>query len=72
MGETTDGGPAFPCTSTPETVREWDGMSLRDFFASVALIARADGYISFDAKLRATEAYGLADAMLAQREKPRG
>jgi hypothetical protein len=63
-----DGGPAFPIM--------WDyaenetGMSLRDYFAGQALagrMARQSSYPSWgDA---AKDAYEMADAMLAERER---
>ena len=75
-----DGGPAFP---TPGEVFTTDaqgktlpqsawgiqgepGMSLRDYFAGQALIALADQ--PGGSGWRATEAYLIADAMLAQRD----
>lgn len=75
-----DGGPAFPsivATRPGEwaTATNAGGMSLRDYFAGLAL----QGWIaSFtessrkeeaDAKVAAMVAYQFADAMLAEREK---
>ena len=74
--------PAFPCH--PDTPQEYDGMTLRDYFAAKSL----QGYISargwhpdftypadfnFDAGKRAADAvavasYQYADAMLKARE----
>lgn len=56
-----DGGPAFPITIEtrygPET---YSGMSLRDWFAGMALIHLASS---------AQKAYEIADAMLKERDK---
>lgn len=75
----SDGGPAFPFDVFDPNVggpEQCEGMSLRDWFAGMALqglIAGRDWshIASDDGKLKAwTEgAYLVADAMLAQREK---
>jgi len=86
MNATNDGGPAFPCEigipgygdSKPLTMPSGEvlwiqtstGMSLRDWFAGMALqgvtsSANWDGAISDVAD----DAYSLADAMLAARER---
>lgn len=71
-----DGGPAFPSLTTGHSTSdgEWmpdetDGMSLRDWFASFALIVLADTRVPTRADLIAEAAYTLADAMLREREK---
>ncbi len=73
-----DGGPAFPFLRS-EMGGCGDGMSLRDWFAGQALImAGVYNVVSDDKVFRSDEivkrialaAYTLADAMLAQREKP--
>lgn len=70
------GGPAFPC---PEQrageigIRQaWDGMSLRDWFAGQAMVGMlTDGY-NEDSTHLATDAYDVADRMLAERAKVHG
>ena len=62
-----DGGTAFPVTRPAPHV----GMSLRDYFAGqamAALVAFRGGYSAHDAQTADT-AYGIADAMLAERQK---
>lgn len=70
----TDGGPAFPFTCKgPTTAPEiYYGMSLRDWFAGMAL----EGLLAFPHSHRDTtipvfceNAYAYADAMLAARER---
>lgn len=77
-----DGGPAFPlapcpgCDNSHKSVHEFSGMSLRDYFAGIALppaIERhkrshkdIDGIDRHEAA--AKDAYAAADAMLKQRE----
>lgn len=62
-----DGGPAFPGavdTCAPP------GMSLRDYFASQALgLWDRTRYGADNGQAIAKLAYGIADAMLAEREK---
>jgi hypothetical protein len=69
------GGPAFPLPGelglglTPKEMR---GMTLRDYFAAKAMQsmnARPD-YADTPADAIALDAYALADAMLAERNKP--
>ncbi len=61
-----DGGPAFP--QNGDRVFPDTGMSLRDYFAGIAISALAikDRRICEDI---AKEAYQFADAMIAEREK---
>lgn len=62
------GGPAFP-TDHNKNVAE--GMTLRDYFAAKAMQAsrsRNSGYASWSDL--AKDAYEIADAMLAERNKP--
>lgn len=70
-----DGGPAFP---VPNSVMSVPGMSLRDWFAGMALQGVVSGVESrttewkgkqLEPKDVAFYAYTLADAMLAEREK---
>lgn len=77
-----DGGPAFPVLTTTKqdgTIcglqtgnRDgWEmGMTLRDYFAAAALNQRkALSFGSYYANDAAREAYEIADAMLAERNK---
>ena len=73
----TDGGPAFP--KVAENFKSgWPGMSLRDWFAGMAIPLasrweeQAPTYTTPEPSYRgiAERAYFLADAMLAAREKP--
>lgn len=68
-----NGGPAFP-----KTLERWngsfdpvDGMSLRDYFASKAMngICSSDPSMEWTDDRIAKQAYLMADAMLAEREK---
>ena len=62
-----DGGPAFPL-SGPLTTSDSLGMTLRDYFAAHAMTA----IVSLDRTYKAETAeiaYGIADAMLAARDK---
>lgn len=60
----SDGGPAFPAVETTGYDELLPGMSLRDYFAAVALRnCNHQGSVEW----LASEAYRLADAMLAAR-----
>lgn len=62
-----DGGPAFP----PDLGSQFKGMTLRDYFASQALAGIcAYGCRKFEDA--ASDAYGFADAMLAERKRGAG
>lgn len=76
-----DGGPAFPIWNDSD----FPGMTLRDAFAMAAMqgmLADRETILSFASKCRkemlspdsamATAAYGMADAMIAERNKRRG
>lgn len=80
-----DGGPAFPRAShtvaTPQGVKmiaQTDGLSLRDWFAGMALGALRSQIITMlmskdgDVSKAAEVAYKIADAMLAERERSGG
>ena len=81
--EINDGGPAFPEINTsldydrdreshfPNTYTS-GGMSLRDWFAGMALqgIYASDAENRIDAPHAAVWAYDAADAMIAERSKP--
>lgn len=69
-----DGGPAFPMTSGPEPrVNAFthcnEGMTLRDYFAGMALqgLLSADIDDEKNADCLASQAYACADAMLLER-----
>jgi hypothetical protein len=74
-----DGGPAFPSDGAADAVSYW-GMSLRDYFAGQALHAGADAVCDelsepgrdgiAHAERHARAAYLIADAMLAERDRP--
>jgi len=75
-----NGGPAFPSGESYYTTDlsgnrtrhgkspQYKGMTLRDYFAAMAMQAKCtDGYSSW--KYLAQDAYRIADAMLAERDK---
>ena len=67
MGQTNNGGPAFPSDRFGEL-----GMSLRDYFAGQALTGLlANPEQATDAEYIARWSYLNADAMLAERQKER-
>lgn len=70
MSKNNDGGPAFPSTDAKGFVS--DGMSLRDYFAGQALTGMlADASRSGSVEHYVDDAYSIADAMLAERQKER-
>lgn len=64
----TTGGPAFPSLES-----EYDGMSLRDYFAAAActgmLLAKNNEALQVHVDIVAKASYGVADAMLKARAK---
>jgi len=75
MNTIKDGGPAFPeSASGPypngEIVLGRPGMSLRDYFAGMALSSMDYGWFGRSTRIQemASESYAIADAMLAARE----
>ena len=71
MDQTNNGGPAFPCYDARGFVSE--GMSLRDYFAGQALAGMlADSTRQGSLENYTEDAYDIADAMLAEREKEEG
>ena len=78
LKEQVNGGPAFPkAAGTWEKLHEAEGMSLRDWFAGMALSAMISANLPkpahkgeewFNPGFTASCAYGMADAMLAQRK----
>lgn len=79
MSEKNDGGPAFPCEQHETQEGTWNqtfepGMSLRDWFAGMALQGLASATDASGAwtgadPTVANQAYRIADAMLAERAK---
>ena len=77
MSATKDGGPAFPLTASTGDPRDGvyccNGMTLRDWFAGMALqsylAGRNNDNRSTVAESVARTCYGYADAMLYEREK---
>ena len=76
MSTQNDGGPAFPSNEhifDPRTsgVLTHLGMTLRDYFAAKALVVLPHMGCGADLQYDglASEAYGIADAMLAERAK---
>jgi hypothetical protein len=68
MNHNRTGGPAFP-SGEFVNMEPWDGMTLRDYFAAKALQGwLADG-LDTDPENAAEQAYAIADAMIAAREK---
>jgi len=80
MNNDDEGGWAFPLYCVPGDTQNTNGMTLRDWFAGQALAVFANEAISNrtdaafpDKSLRqaiATFSYAIADAMLAERNKP--
>lgn len=67
------GGAAFPLTRESSFGKNYEGMTLRDWFAGQALVSiiQGDGAQFFNEfKLHAEMAYLQADAMIAERSKP--
>ena len=67
------GGPAFPCDLTAydsEVVKNFQGMTLRDYFAAKAMAALVVVYTDDKAIVDeySQRAYAIADAMLKARE----
>lgn len=80
MTQRNDGGPAFPGVEhalDPRTTgfMGYSGMTLRDYFAAKAMQGLLSGqYAGTDSSQYnftevITEAYGIADAMLVEKEK---
>lgn len=69
---TTNGGPAFPNSVQPDFQYAESGMSLRDWFAGQAVHGlMIDRPLECPFSDVAAQAYEVADAMLAEREKTR-
>lgn len=68
-----DGGPAFPASLYKleygqESVVPHEGMTMRDYFAAMAIPIAWKAYGYFDDNAIAKSAYQIADAMLIARE----
>lgn len=63
-----DGGPAFPRSAGSGGISSSPGMTLRDWFAGMALAECPDPINEEDAPRIAALAYAIADAMLKARE----
>lgn len=74
MSAHDNGGPAFPVIGAPSAPEDYPDMSLRDYFAAKAmqgLLAQSCGTAMGSDPIYAAEyAYAMADAMLAERNKP--
>jgi hypothetical protein len=72
MSEINTGGPAFPAGAFEHDrggILCWqDGMTLRDYFAAKAMQTLLIGMEIYHRPSIATQAYAMADAMLAERE----
>ena len=67
MSKINDGGPAFPVEDVQEN---YFGMTLRDYFAAKAMQGLLAGIGPEDnIEVLPSLCYGMADAMLAEREK---
>jgi hypothetical protein len=62
MSKKPDGGPAYPTAAR-------GGMSLRDWFAGMALQGMLANGIGGSREFYSANAYSLADIMLAERDK---
>lgn len=64
-----EGGPAFPVSIPGCGDNGWHGMTLRDWFAGMALSQTVSSYVNLpdSAKLLADRCYRVADAMLEVR-----
>lgn len=77
MASTPENPPAFALQERVQTAANGDqwlspkqeGMSLRDWFAGQALTSLFSFYVLVEPARWAADAYAIADAMLAQREK---
>jgi hypothetical protein len=69
MSAPKDGGPAFPVVASNGLGHVADGMSLRDWFAGMALASLAHPQDVGNPDSSSVYAYKIPDAMLAEREK---
>lgn len=77
MDNINDGGPAFPLQSIgPDFAPGYAGMTLRDYFAAKAMQGLVSGHFAkyghedyWPRPEIASEAYEIADAMLAARDE---
>ncbi len=69
-----DGGPAFPVKAvregvTGECLVNFEGMTLRDWFAGMALQGIMSTPAKYGGNRPSYDAYQIADAMIAERDK---
>jgi len=64
------GGPAFPFWCDSNGMANFQGMTMRDYFAAKAMQGLLASTKTNDALVIAKDAYILADAMQAERNKP--
>ena len=73
-----NGGPAFPHHFTQDSIGDCAGMTLRDWFAGLAMQSMLPDMYDYEeerhvhaarSRLMAADAYATADAMLAERSK---
>ncbi|MFY1884171.1 hypothetical protein ACOTCJ_11765 [Achromobacter xylosoxidans] len=69
MNEINDGGAAFPLSRTSSISKNYEGMTLRDYFAAKAMQGELAACVEKrpDPAESAKFAYAIADAMLAAR-----
>ena len=71
MSNTNTGGPAYPAPTTKPLENYYPGMTLRDYFAAKAMQGFCAGAEAGDDVGEIPSlSYMVADAMLAQRNKP--
>lgn len=69
LGNSHDGGPAFPRPATEGNEDAQEGMSLRDYFAAQVAAVLAPSAPARTAAGVAKDAYDLAEALLAERHR---
>jgi hypothetical protein len=67
MSNTNTGGPAFPAPTTKPLENYYPGISVRDYFAAMAMQGFCAGGVD-NAQVIAKAAYTVADAMLKARD----
>ena len=68
MSDTNTGGPAFPVPGLHEN-NDYDGMTLRDYFAAKAMQALIHVQVTTKQQQTVESAYEWADAMLKARDQ---
>lgn len=75
MTKHDDGGPAYPVSVPADWHEKHGGMSLLDAFAGqvmVGILRNLEGLRPDDIPLMASDAYGIADAMIAEKRRREG